>query len=240
MPNIVYIHSGEPCSSPPACRWQGWGLPGSDPIRFQRSGSSFAAGEPPPRSKCEYNGREILNHVRLQCASVNKLTVVNFAVCYNKCMRKGKVWQCVVHGAWSSAYLLGAGVGIACLLLADESALQSSVLVDFHRLHLLLDGIHGGWFCVLLLQTRKKLQDQVELEIMVRNCKPCCTPKSVNKTIENNAIISRKWNLLYFIIIWFDLLDFYYSLSWLKKLKLSSFSRFIAIQLLKLLIIQFK
>lgn len=107
-----------------------------------------------------------------------------------KICNRGRGWWQMQHDAWSSAYLLGAGVGIACLLFADESALQSSVLVDFHRLHLLLDGIHGGWFFVLLLQTRKKLQDQMELEmIVVRNCYHVAFRKSVNKTVLNNAII---------------------------------------------------
>lgn len=87
--------------------------------------------------------------------------------------RQGGGVVAMLHVAWSSAYLFGAGVGIACLLLADESALQSSVLVDFHRLHLLLDGIHGGWLCVLLLQTRKKLQNELELKIKSKKLFQC-------------------------------------------------------------------
>lgn len=91
---------------------------------------------------------------------------------------------------WSSAYLLGAGVGIACLLFADESALQSSVLVDFHRLHLLLDGIHGGWLCVLLLQTRKKLQNEMELGIdSKKQCFNVAVRNQSIKSVLNNAII---------------------------------------------------
>jgi len=43
------LRSAEPCSSPPACRWPESGPPGSDRARSQRSGSSSAAGEPPPR-----------------------------------------------------------------------------------------------------------------------------------------------------------------------------------------------
>jgi hypothetical protein len=52
------------------------------------------------------------------------------------------------------AYLLGAEVGVAGLLFALEGALHRSVLVELHRLHLLLDGVHGG--CVLLRGLCKK------------------------------------------------------------------------------------
>lgn len=46
------------------------------------------------------------------------------------------------------AYLLGAKVGVAGLLLALQGTLHRVVLVELHRLHFLLDRVHCG--CVLL------------------------------------------------------------------------------------------
>ena len=42
------------------------------------------------------------------------------------------------------AYLLGAQVGVLGLLFEKVSAIHRVVLLQLHRLHLLLDGLHGG------------------------------------------------------------------------------------------------
>lgn len=169
------LRSAEPCSSPPACQWPGSEPPGSDPARSQRSGSSSAAGEPPPRPMGVLE-KKIINNYKskhyMGVACVNKIYVlvirkplIMFFVTLNgfRCVRGDYLWGDLwgFYGGWL-AYLFGAGVGIACLLFADESALQSSVLVDFHRLHLLLDGIHGVVFVFALLYSK---ETEIEMEI---------------------------------------------------------------------------